>query len=188
MKLEGKSMKPFESIKKIKEIQGRFALSLFPAVLLILAGVLGPQCSAMSNPLQGKTAPAFSLRLLDGGMFNLSEHLGKRPVILDFWAVWCPSCRAALPKVASAANAFKDKDVVILTVNLGDSPESIASFLKSNSLNVAVALDGDNTAGKAYHVRSIPTTVFIDREGKVASVTVGALSESALSSAINQLL
>ena len=181
-------MKPLNLKKKIESIRGKAALPLLPSLLLVLAVVLGPQCSAVSNPLQGKPAPAFSLRLLDGGVFNLSEHLGKRPVVLDFWAVWCPSCRAALPKIAGAANAFKDQDVVILTVNLGDSAESIAAFLKSNSLSLPVALDSNNSVGSAFHVRNIPTTVFIDRDGKVANVTVGAMSQSAFSSSVSKLL
>ena len=181
-------MKTISSYNRIKETSQKPRIPLIPVILVLMAAIIGPQCSAMSNPLQGKAAPAFSLRLLDGGVFNLSEHLGKRPVVLDFWAVWCPSCRAALPKIAGAANAFKDQDVVILTVNLGDSPESIAAFLKSNSLSIPVALDSDNSVGSSFHIRNIPTTVFIDREGKVANVTEGAMSQSAFSEAVNKLL
>lgn len=162
-----------------------------PRILLALAaivGIIGPQCTAMPSPLEGKAAPTFSLKLMDGGVFNLEEHLGKRPIVLDFWAVWCPPCREAIPKVASALNEFKGKDVVILTVNLGDSAESIAAFLESKSVQVPVALDEDNAVGGLYHVRSIPTMVFIGRDGKVSQVTVGSLPENTLHSAIAALL
>lgn len=162
-----------------------------PRILLVLTAIvaiIGPQCSAMPSPLEGKAAPAFSLKLMDGGVFNLEEHLGKRPIVLDFWAVWCPPCREAIPKVASALNEFKGKDVVILTVNLGDSAESIAAFLESKSVQVPVALDEGNAVGGLYHVRSIPTMVFIGRDGKVSQVTVGSLPESTLRSSITALL
>lgn len=140
------------------------------------------------SPLEGEPAPAFSLSLLDGGPVSLGDHLGTRPVVLDFWAVWCPPCREALPKVAAAAEAFKDKDVAIYAVNLGDTPESIRSFLEQRSLSLPVLLDSDGSAGALYQVRSIPTMIFIDKTGKVARVVVGSMSEKALRSAITQLL
>jgi len=157
--------------------------------LLALLAVILPQCAGMtSHPLQGLDAPDFSLRLLDGGVLNLEEHLGKRPIVLDFWAVWCPACRAGIPKLAAVVEQFKDKDVVICSVNMGDSQDGIASFLKTNAVQIPVAMDERNAVGNAYQVRSIPTKVFIDREGKVSKVTVGTLTESAFSEAIQKLL
>jgi len=181
-------MKSLQIFNKKKESSQKTAWSFIPVLFALIAVMIGPQCSAMSNPLQGKAAPSFSLRLIDGGVFNLGDHLGKRPVVLDFWAVWCPACRAALPKIAGAVSAFKDQDVVIVTVNLGDSPESVAQFLESNSLSIPVALDSTNSVGSSYHIRNIPTTVFIGRDGKVANVTVGAMSQTAFSDAVKKLL
>lgn len=166
----------------------RIRSSVFPLALLVFVGIVGFQWSAMTSPLEGKEAPEFSLKLLDGGVFNLAEHLGERPIVLDFWAVWCPSCRDVLPKVASAVNHFKGDDIVILTVNLGDSPDSIAAFLKSKSVQAPVALDENNAVGGLYHVQSIPTMVLIGRDGKVSKVTVGSMSEENLRSAIAALL
>lgn len=183
-------MKEMSSILGKKPIlSSRYSLLAGRIALFALIAVIGPQCAGSSgSTLQGQDAPAFSLKLLDGSTFDLAEHLGNRPVVLDFWAVWCPPCREAMPKVAAAVRDYQDKDVVILTVNQGDDPENIRSFLNDRSLDVPVALDDRGAVGRSYGVRSIPTMVFINREGKVARVVVGAMSESRLKSAINDLL
>ncbi|NLO34418.1 MAG: TlpA family protein disulfide reductase [Candidatus Hydrogenedentes bacterium] len=177
----------YQITKHIQRVYHQVPRGLF-LTALVLAAVVGPQCSAVPNPVEGKEAPSFSLKLMDGGTFDLSEHLGKRPVVLDFWAVWCPPCRAAIPKVASTRSSFADQDVIILTVNLGDSVEGIEAFLKSASVDVPVALDDSEIASELYHITSIPTMVFIDKEGKVARVNVGGMSEASLHSVITDLL
>ena len=139
--------------------------------------------------MEGEKAPAFSLESLTDEDFDLEEHLGKRPVVLDFWAVWCPPCRASLPKVDKTMKALADADVAFTTVNLGDTPDKVQDFLKSKDLEgLPVALDSNRSAARLYGIQSIPTMVFIDKEGTVAQVSTGAMSESALTQAVRKLL
>lgn len=157
------------------------------AVILLLGFSRGLR--GATHKMEGEKAPAFSLETLVEEDFDLEEHLGKRPVVLDFWAVWCPPCRASLPKVAETITALGDADLAFTTVNLGDTPEKVQDFLKSKDLeSLPVALDSKRSAAKLYGVQSIPTMVFIDKEGNIAQVSVGAMTESALAAAIQKLL
>jgi peroxiredoxin len=172
-----------------KKRNGNPFMFILKTAFLVVVAVVTPQCAGMSShPLQGQEAPSFSLRLMDGGTLNLSEHLGKRPIVLDFWAVWCPACRAGLPNLAAVVAQFKKEDVMICSVNMGDTRDGIASFLKNSSVKLPVAMDERNAVGGSYQVESIPTKILINREGKVAQVIVGTLGESALSEAIRKLL
>ncbi len=127
-----------------------------------------------ASDLAGKTAPDFSLDLLGGGTFKLSEHRGKEIVVLDFWATWCGPCVYALPIVTEVTAAYKDKGVVFVAMNQAEDAKTIEKFLADSKLAIAVALDRDAKAGRAYDVQGIPTTVIIDKQGKVQVVHVGA--------------
>ena len=108
-------------------------------------------------------APDFSINLMDGGEFKLSEHVGKKIVVLDFWATWCPPCRAAMPIMEEIAETYKD-DVVILAVNQQETPETIKNYLNKNGFHSTVALDSGRIAS-LYDVSVMPTFVIIDKEG-----------------------
>lgn len=140
------------------------------------------------HPLEGKPAPPFSLALLDGGVFDLAEHLGERPVLLDFWAVWCPPCREGLPKLDDAVKAFDNTDVVVCAVNLGEAPETVRSFLSGRDIDIPVALDLGGEAAEIYQVSSIPMLVFIDRSGIIRHVSVGLMQPSALKRRLEAIL
>lgn len=127
------------------------------------------------DELVGKPAPDFKLDLLDGGEVRLSDYKGKSAVVLDFWASWCGPCRKSLPAIIEAVEAFKDKGVVLLGLNQGETPEKVREFLAKTKLKLTVALDkGGKVGSESYGAESIPRTVVIDREGVVRAVHVGA--------------
>lgn len=125
------------------------------------------------HALLGKQAPDFKLQLLSDKKVSLSQHKGKEVVILDFWASRCGPCRVALPLLAEIAKQYRSKGVVFYAVNVEDKAESIRDFLKSVSLDVAVALGGGTGVNARYGVQYLPQTVVIDKSGKVQSVHVG---------------
>lgn len=130
----------------------------------------GPEEPATA--LQGKPAPALKLPLLAGGEFDLAAQKGK-VVVLDFWATWCGPCVKAMPVVKAATDAFKDKGVVFVAVNLEEKADKVKAFLEKNKLDVAVALDGEGEAGSLYKANSIPQTVVIGKDGVVKKVHIG---------------
>jgi thiol-disulfide isomerase/thioredoxin len=132
----------------------------------------GGGVAAGPDTLKGKPAPDFTLETLTGGKLHLAELKGK-VVVLDFWASWCGPCVAALPQISEASKARAEKGVVFYAVNQQEEVPEIKAFLQKKNLDVPVALDVEGAAAKLYHVRGIPQTVVIDKEGNVAVVHVG---------------
>jgi thiol-disulfide isomerase/thioredoxin len=138
---------------------------------------LPPQPKPQEHPLQQKPAPDFTLNLLNGKKFNLSDYKNKNIIILDFWATWCKPCVKALPILAQTAKKYKDKDVIFYAVNQAENKNQITSFLEKNNINCNVILDTKNKAAKLYQVKAIPQTVIIDKNGIIQIVHVGFMPD-----------
>ncbi|WP_406694894.1 TlpA disulfide reductase family protein [Singulisphaera sp. Ch08] len=135
-------------------------------------GSAGGGASGLSSPLVGKPAPDFSLEQLGGKTFRLAEAKGK-VVVLDFWATWCGPCLQAMPQVEKVTGEFRDQGVLLVAVNLQESPKEISAMLERHKLNLTVALDKDGAVAEKYKANAIPQTVVIDREGNVTRLFVG---------------
>lgn len=130
----------------------------------------GPQ---PPHELVGKAAPEFEVDVLDGETFKLQDVIGKKVVMLDFWATWCGPCVAALPQISAAAEELKEKDVIFYAVNLRETPEDVKAFLEEQKLDVPVLLDAEGEVGGLYKAAAIPQTVLIGKDGRVQVVHVG---------------
>ena len=126
----------------------------------------------MESVLVGKPAPAIELDLLTGGKFKLSDFKDK-VVVLDFWASWCGPCLQAMPQVDKVAKEFSEQGVTLIAINLEETPDKIKNALTRLKLETAVALDTDGRIAERYGATSIPQTVIIGRDGKVARLFVG---------------
>jgi thiol-disulfide isomerase/thioredoxin len=114
----------------------------------------------------------FTLPKLGGGKITLSGLQGK-VVFLNFWATWCPPCRAEMPSMEKLYGRFKSEGLEILAVNLQEEEKTVADFMKKNGLSFSVVLDGSGKIGGTYGVRGIPTTYIIDRESRIIGSVVG---------------
>ena len=132
------------------------------------------QQSDDTTSLIGEEAPMFKLPLAGGGKADLSEHLGKDIVVLDFWATWCGPCVYALPQVTEAMDELADQNVVFYAINLREGENKIRRFKKDKDLEFDSPMDARGEVGEAYKVEGIPTTVVIGTDGKIAKVHVGA--------------
>ncbi len=129
-------------------------------------------------PAVGHRAPDFGLNTLSGDVFVLSKLRGK-PVVLNFWATWCPPCRAELPELAAASSRLAD-EVMIVGVNQAEERADVQAFAAGLSLPFPVLLDEYVAVSRVYRVRSLPTTFFIDRQGIIRQVQVGPVTEATL--------
>jgi len=116
----------------------------------------------------------FSLALLGGGNASLSSYKGK-VVILNFWATWCPPCRAEMPSMETLYQQFNAQGLEILAVDIGEDALMVRQFVKSNGYNFPILLDSDSKISSIYGIEAIPTTYIIDREGKIIGSVIGSI-------------
>jgi peroxiredoxin len=125
----------------------------------------------------GDPAPDFTLLLDDGRYVRLSDLQGQ-PVVLNFWATWCPPCRAEMPELVKAANA--GEDVIVLAVAVKEDRTTVKNFAVEYKLNLPVALDRQGKLSDLYRVQGFPTTYFIDRDGNFTARVVGQMTPDVL--------
>ncbi len=137
----------------------------------------GGMISSVKNPLDvGETAPDFSLNTLGEKKLQLSELQGKK-VILNFWATWCPPCRKEMPAMQEFYDHFKD-EVEVVAINLTKSEskkEDVAAYIEKYDYTYPIPLDEKAEVRSAYKVVAVPTTYFIDQEGKIAKIHPGPM-------------
>jgi len=133
--------------------------------------------------LVGKPVPEFRVKTLAGETFDSASLKGK-VVLLDFWATWCGPCRREMPTVDKLHQEFKEKDLVVLGLNVGEDRETVEKYLKSANVTYRVALVEDAGVVSAFQVSALPTYVIINRDGKTVAYQVGSAGEAALREAL----
>ena len=133
-------------------------------------------------------APNFSLKTYDGKVIELSTLKGK-VVLVNFWATWCPPCRAEIPDFIKVYTAYKSKGLEIIGIALDEEGwTKVKPFIERNKMNYPVVL-GDAKVVRDYgSPEGIPTTFFIDKNGNVVDQQVGMLRKEMLEQRIHKLL
>lgn len=150
----------------------------------ILLVMLAALCYTMYNSVfakqdqvkEGSIAPNFVLQSVDGERIELKELKGKG-VFLNFWGTWCGPCKQEFPYMANQYEVFKDRGVVIVAVNVGESNIAVKNFMETYGVNFPVAMDKDRQVTEAYDITPLPTTFLINPEGKVIKVIKGTMTE-----------
>lgn len=128
---------------------------------------------------EGNKAPDFALKTLDGKEMKLSDMAGKK-VILNFWATWCPPCKAEMPHMQEFYEEQKDSGIEILAVNLTTAEKNsddIGAFLKDYGLTFPVILDSLGEVGQTYSALTIPTSYIVDSSGIIRKKIVGPMDK-----------
>jgi cytochrome c biogenesis protein CcmG/thiol:disulfide interchange protein DsbE len=133
------------------------------------------------------TAPDFALKTIDNQWLHLSDLRGK-PVIVNFWATWCPPCREEMPAMQKFYEENK-KDVEILSVHLTsqDQRQKVEPFIKKYGLTFPVVLDEKGKVLKLYNIQTIPTSYIIDRDGVIRKKVIGPMTYKQMKEMINNL-
>lgn len=132
-------------------------------------------------------APAFELADLAGNRAALEDYKGKA-VYLNFWTTWCKWCKKEMPALESVYRDYQGKGLVVLAIDVGEDAGKVERYIRENEYSFPVLLDDDKSVSEAYGVRSIPVSVLLDTEGRVAYQFVGAMNENQMRSAIDSLL
>lgn len=137
--------------------------------------IVGCSKSKTSSAVQVKGTD-FTLEQLGGGSVTLSQLKGK-VVLVDFWATWCPPCRAAIPHLVKMYNTHKEQGLEVLGISLDQQKEGLPAFISENKINYPILL-GNQEVAKAYEVQGIPTLVIFDKKGKIVFKEVGFNEEN----------
>jgi peroxiredoxin len=136
----------------------------------------------------GDPAPDFLFQDANGQSFALSDFKGKA-VFLNFWRTTCGYCIIEMPYIQQAYEKWQDGELVILTIDIGESAEKVTEFLQARGITVPVLLDTDGAVMMQYRVSAIPRSFFIDKEGAIRGIMPGAFSSpEQLEDALNQLV
>jgi peroxiredoxin len=139
----------------------------------------GVTTSIGGTPNVGDPAPDFTLKTLDGEKVSLSDFKG-RPVLINFWATWCPPCRFEMPAIERAWQQYKDDGFVVLAVDVEEPISVVQRFVESFGLTFPVLLDYKGDVSDMYRLRAFPTTYFVGRDGKIVIAHRGMMTEQIL--------
>lgn len=143
------------------------------------------------DPEDLPAATDFQMEDAEGNVIKLSDFIGEKPVIVNFWASWCPPCRAELPDFDKAFQEYGDQ-IHFLMVNLTDGAQetraTAQALIDSEGFTFPVYFDTMGQASAGYSLYSIPVTLAISADGKLLSHQVGALSEAAVNQLVEMLL
>lgn len=157
-------------------------------VITLSLGILFAGCNGGGgqDPWVGQPAPDFQFQGGEQPVF-LSDLQGS-PVLLNFWASWCSPCIAEMPFLQQIYDEWQGRGLVLLAVNLGESRSEVEYFMQLQGLSFTVVLDSEGEVAGQYGVHAIPATFFIDREGIIQEVHVGAFRSAAeIEDSLNQL-
>lgn len=162
---------------------------LWVAVMGLFVWRVTPQLRAAAGWGSGGTAaPAVTFAMLEGGAQPLAGLKGQ-VVLVNFWATWCPPCRAEMPGFEKVYEAKHAAGFTVVGVSMDDaSREQVAAFLRDHGIRYPVAMATSDVVSAFGGVNSFPTSVLVDRQGRVRYTVRGIFAEVTLRAAIDRLL
>jgi len=122
-------------------------------------------------PISGP-APDFRLAARDGAQVGLADHAGE-VVMINFWATWCGPCRAEMPHLEALYQRYSSLGFTLLGVNVEDDPQGAAAWLEDTPVSFPILFDSKNEVTELYDVIAMPSTVLVDRSGRIRYVHHG---------------
>lgn len=161
------------------------------AALLAADGV--PMASARgvdnkgAQPAVGHPAPNFEMQLPDGEKVTLNDLKG-RPMIVNFWATWCPPCRREMPDLIKAYETHKNEGLVVLEVNSAEAPVQVEAFIEQFGVTAPVVIDARGEVLGVYRTNGLPASFFIDKDGVIQAHWPGFLDANTLDELLGKIL
>jgi peroxiredoxin len=162
---------------RMKDKRSILRITVLGIIFIAIGSAFYTAYSSDDSPVQiGKEAPDFTLTNLDGESIRLSSLKGKG-VFVNFWGTWCEPCKREMPYMESQYQKMKNDGIEILAVNIAESHLVASSFTEKLGVTFPVLLDKDRKVMNRYGVTFLPSSIFIDKNGKVVAHHVGELNE-----------
>lgn len=161
-----------------------------PRILLFaILGVLITACNSTPQlevaPVVGSLAPDFELQDINGELVSLSAHRGQ-PVLVNFWATWCPPCLLEMPTIQSRYEMHYP-ELVVLAVDYGETVEDVSAYVDGAGLTFDPLLDRRGMVTQLFQVRGNPTSFFIDSDGVIQVVHIGMMTEEQIDNYLQKI-
>ena len=145
------------------------------ATALAFMGALAAPLAAQTGIALGTAAPEARVQTIDGKTVWLSSQYGKGPVLLEFWATWCPNCKALEPQMAAAAKKYHGKIALVgVAVGVNQSAGLVKAYSAKHALPLAVVYDKTGEAADKFDVPATSYIVILNKDGRVIYTGVGA--------------
>jgi len=149
----------------------RILLSLF--ILVVSLSSIAQQAGKGLTQLPDRPqAPDFVLADIDGNQYRLSDYRGQ-VVIVNFWATWCPPCRAEMPSMQRAWQQLEKEGILMLGINVGEDEDTIFQFTANYPVEFPLLMDQDSRVINQWPVRGLPTTFVVSPAGKITYRAIG---------------
>jgi cytochrome c biogenesis protein CcmG/thiol:disulfide interchange protein DsbE len=159
---------------------------------LAVAGLLGLLLTACGEPAQrlqtGDPAPQFQIQTLDGRLLDFPADLKGKVVAVRFWADWCRFCKGEMNEIEPVYQQYREQGLEVIAINVGQSRRVAQRFVDKLNISYTIGLDEESVAARRYGVIGLPTTFFVDREGKVQRKILGESELETFTRATTQLL
>jgi thiol-disulfide isomerase/thioredoxin len=144
--------------------------------------------STPASAREADTASPFSVRGLDGRPLRLSDYKGQ-PVVLDFWATWCAPCRASMPDLNRIQEHFQGQGLVVLGLSVDDGPPpGVRRYAERLGIRFRLGMADEGVLDDYGPIRSIPTTIFINRKGEVVRRVVGYIDGETMEEFVREIV
>ncbi len=142
------------------------------SIFVILVGCF---VFTVSSPIQAKEieAPGFELPTLAGERLALEQFENQNPVLLVFWATWCPGCIKEVPNINEMVEKYQSRGLVTIGVNVGEPSGRVGQFKNKYDPQYPLALDQGNKVSKMYRIQGVPTMLVINKSGNIVYASYG---------------
>jgi len=149
-------------------------MTFFPRLfgLLLLISPALQAAPQLLSPVPNVPAPAFELIDLDDQVHKLSDYKGQ-PLIVNFWATWCPPCREEMPSMERAWQTLQDQGIAMVGINVGEDFDAVFGFLGQIEVTFPLLLDSSGEESRRWPIRGLPTTYVINKEGEIVYQAIG---------------
>lgn len=181
--------------QKEKQEKQRKSIMIVGGVLaVVLLGILlwSGLAASGSNAVPvlvapGQPAPNFELMTLEGETAVLDEYAGD-VVLINFWATWCPPCKAEMPAINAFYEANQEKGLMVLGVNAQEDRATVSQFIETNGFTFPILLDSVGDVARQFQVNSYPTTIIVDRNGTIQTIHNGLITAEQLETMVTPYL